>query len=186
MSLDGNIVRHLTKEMNETLTTGRINKIYQISKYDLLFIINTKVGKKQLLISSSPSYARVYMTEMKYEKPDYPPTFCMFLRKQLDGGIIKALYQVDNDRVIVFEVEKRNELGDLAVKKLILEVMGRHSNIIVTDHSNKILESIKHNMPFDGNERTIFPGATYEFPTTTQLNPYKEDELSTFLEDPEN
>ncbi len=186
MSLDGNIIRHLVKEFNNVLTTGRINKIYQTSKYDLLFLINTKQGKKQLLISSSPSYARIHITERKYEKPDYPPTFCMFLRKQLEGGIIKDISQKENDRIIVFKIEKRNELGDLQNKSLILEMMGRHSNIIVANEDFKILEAIKHNMPFDGPDRTIFPGAIYEFPTTDQINPYDEELLNHFLSNPDN
>lgn len=185
MSLDGNMIRHITKEYQNVLITGRINKIYQTSKYDLLFLVNTKLGKKQLLISSSPNYARTYLTEYKMEKPDQPPTFCMFLRKQLESGIIKDVYQHLNDRIIVFTIEKRNEMGDLENKFLILEMMGRHSNIIVTDESYKIKEAIKHNMPFEGNDRTIFPGAIYEFPKTSQLNPYNEDELQQFLEEME-
>ena len=186
MSLDGNVVRHLVKEFNEVLISGRINKIYQISKYDLLFMVKAKSGKHQLLISSSPSYARIYLSEMKYEKPDNPPTFCMFLRKQLEGGIIERIEQEENDRIITFYVLKRNELGDLTHKKLIMEVMGRHSNIIVTDQNDKILESIKHNMPFDGTDRTIFPGATYEYPKTKQFNPYDQEMRDVFLSNPEN
>lgn len=186
MSLDGNIVRHLTNEFNKTLLTGRINKIYQISKYDLILLINTKEGKKQLLISNSPNYARIYISEMKYEKPNYPPTFCMFLRKQIEGGIIQSITQKENDRIITFDILKRNELGDLKSKKLIIEVMGRHSNIIITDNDYKILESIKHQMPFDGTERTIFPGAKYEYPVSHQINPYDKDSRDEFLSLPEN
>lgn len=181
MSLDGNIIRHVTNEMNETLTTGRIVKIYQISKYDLLFNIHSKGEKHQLLISSSPNYARIHLTEMKYEKPDNPPTFCMFLRKQFEGGIIKSVVQKDNDRVVIITVERRNEIGDLQDKNLIIEVMGRYSNIIVTDNDFKILESIKHQMPFDGTDRTVFPGATYEFPTNNQMNPYIDTDLYKFI-----
>ncbi len=186
MSFDGNIVRHLTKEFNQTILTGRINKIYQLSKYDLLFNINSKAGKQQLIISSSPNYARIHFSEMKYEKPNHPPTFCMFLRKQIEGGIIQKITQKENDRVITFEIEKRNELGDLTIKLLIVEVMGRHSNIIVTDSNQKILEAMKHQMPFDGSERTIFPGAIYEYPFTAQINPYNGVDLDKFLTNPEN
>lgn len=185
MSLDGNMIRHLTKEFRNLFITGRINKIYQTSKYDLLFLINTKQGKKQLLISSSPSYARIHITERKYEKPDYPPTFCMFLRKQIESGIIKDIVQKENDRIIVFTIEKRNEMGDLSNKLLILEMMGRHSNIVVTDSNYKILEAIKHNMPFDAPDRTIFPGAIYEFPVTDQVNPYDDSEFESFINNPD-
>jgi len=110
MSLDGNIIRHLTKELNELILSGRISKIYQISKYDLLFNINSINGKKQLIISSSPNYARIHLSEMKYEKPNQPPTFCMFLRKQLEGGRIINIEQKENDRVVTFTIQRRNEI----------------------------------------------------------------------------
>ncbi len=186
MSFDGNVVRNLTKEFKEILISGRINKIYQLSKYDLLFIINTRQGKTQLLISSSPSYSRIHITEMNYEKPDQPPNFCMFLRKHLEGGIIEDIYQITNDRVIIFDVKFRNELGDLAIKKFIVEVMGRHSNIIIADDKYKILEAIKHVMPFDGKERTVFPGATYSVPETGKIDPFNASLRNEFLQNPEN
>ncbi len=186
MSFDGNIIRRLTIEWNDRLTGGRINKIYQINKHDLLFLVHQGGSKHQLLISTSPSYARTYITNDDYEKPDHPPTFGMFLRKQLDGGILRAITQVAHDRVIDIQIDKRNELGDLTHKHLILEMMGRYSNIIVTDDTYKILEAIKHNMPFDGNERTIFPGAIYEPPATTKFDPYDNDMLNAFLADPTN
>lgn len=186
MSFDGNIVKHLVNEWNQSLTSGRIIKIYQISRFDLLFIINTHQKKVQFLISSSPSYARCYLSEMNYEKPDHPPTFCMFLRKQLEGGIIQNITQIEHDRIIIFDIEKRNELGDLASKKLILEMMGRYSNIIVTDSEFKILEAIKHSMPFDDTNRTLFPGALYTTPEINKLNPLQTDVLHQFLDNPEH
>lgn len=186
MSFDGNVVRKLTSEINERLTSGRINKIYQLSRYDLLFVVNTKTGKEQLLISASPSYSRIHLSSVKYEKPNDPPTFCMFLRKHLDSGIIEEITQVGNDRVIVFKIRKRNEIGDMTHKKLVFEAMGRHSNLIVMDQNNKILESIKHDMPFDGKDRTIFPGAIYEYPKGNKINPLNIIERDTFLENKDN
>lgn len=186
MSFDGNIVKHLVQEWNETLLSGRINKIYQISRFDLLFLINSNHGKQQLLVSSSPSYARAYISTMNYEKPQNPPTFCMFLRKQLEGGIIHHIHQIEHDRIIIFDIEKRNELGDLTNKKLILEMMGRYSNIIITDDEDKILEAIKHSMPFDDAERTLFPGAVYVPPKIDKLNPNNDVELTKFLSNPDH
>jgi len=186
MSFDGNILRKVTKELNETILTGRINKIYQLSKYDLLFIIKAKSTKNQLLISSSPSYSRIHLSKMTYEKPDIPPTFCMFLRKHLEGGIIEKVSQVSNDRIIIFDVRKRNELGDMSIKKLIFEVMGRHSNLVITDDNFKILDAIKKVMPFDGKERTIFPGAIYETPTSNKIDPYNKVLRNEYLSIPEN
>jgi predicted ribosome quality control (RQC) complex YloA/Tae2 family protein len=186
MSFDGNILRRVTSELNETILTGRINKIYQLSKYDLLFIINAKSIKQQLLISSSPSYSRIHLSKMVYEKPDTPPTFCMFLRKHLEGGIIEKVSQVTNDRIIIIDVRKRNELGDMTIKKLVFEVMGRHSNLIITDDNFKILDAIKKVMPFDGKERTIFPGAIYEVPSSNKIDPYNEVLRNENLSIPEN
>ncbi len=186
MSFDGNIVKKITKELYDSLNTGRINKIYQLSKYDLLFNINTKTGKKQLLVSNSPSYSRIHLTEMVYEKPNIPPMFCMFLRKHLENGIIKDIYQITNDRVIIFIIQSRNELGDLTTKKFIIEVMGRHSNIIITDENNKILEAIKHVMPFDNKERTVYPGAIYSEPKSKKINPYDKNLRNSFFTNPEN
>lgn len=172
MSFDGNITHYLTQELNQTLTSGRINKIYQISNYDLLFIVNAQRTKHQLLISASPNYARVHITKFNVEKPVNPPNFCMFLRKHLEGGIIENISQYKNDRVIIFDIKTRNELGDVMVKKLIVEVTGRHANIIVTDDQLKILDGIKHIMPFDGTSRTIYPGAIYQYPETDKIDPF--------------
>jgi len=151
-----------------------------------LFNINTKTGKKQLLVSNSPSYSRIHLTEMVYEKPNIPPMFCMFLRKHLENGIIKDIYQITNDRVIIFIIQSRNELGDLTTKKFIIEVMGRHSNIIITDENNKILEAIKHVMPFDNKERTVYPGAIYSEPKSKKINPYDKNLRNSFFTNPEN
>ncbi len=186
MSFDGNILRKVTSELNETILTGRINKIYQLSKYDLLFIINAKSVKNQLLISSSPSYSRIHLSKMVYEKPSTPPAFCMFLRKHLEGGIIEKVSQISNDRIIIFDIRKRNELGDMSIKKLIFEVMGRHSNLIITDENFKILDAIKKVMPFDGKDRTIFPGAVYEIPSTNKIDPYNKPLRDKNLSIPKN
>ncbi|QMS85553.1 Rqc2 family fibronectin-binding protein [Candidatus Xianfuyuplasma coldseepsis] len=186
MSFDGNIIRHLVDEWKQVLLEGRVQKIYQISRFDLLFIIHQNRKKHQFLISSSPRYARSYISTRNYDKPESPPTFCMFLRKQLIGGIIRDIQQFEHDRVIVFSIEKRNELGDLTTKQMILEMMGRYSNIIVTNEDGKILEAIKHSLPFDTENRTIFPGAIYETPSSTKINPYDSEKLHKFLSNPEN
>lgn len=172
MSFDGNMLRKVTNELYDLLNTGRITKIYQLSSYDLLFMIHANKQKHQLLISASPNYARIHITEFHHERPETPPNFCMFLRKHLEGGIIQDIKQNENDRVITFDIEKRNELGDLGTKRLIIEVTGRHSNIIVTDNDLKILEAVKHIMPFEGTSRTIYPGAIYRYPLSDKSNPY--------------
>jgi predicted ribosome quality control (RQC) complex YloA/Tae2 family protein len=183
MSFDGNMLHHVTQELNELINTGRITKIYQLSAYDLLFMIHAKNEKHQLVISASPNYARIHLTKFNHERPETPPNFCMFLRKHLEGGIIHQIKQNENDRVIVFDVEKRNELGDKAIKKFIIEVTGRHANMIVADSDYRILESIKHIMPFEGTSRTIYPGAIYQFPATDKINPFDVEKATSFFVD---
>lgn len=175
MSYDGTLLRKVTNELQDKLSSGRITKIYQLSSYDLLWMIHANNEKHQLLISASPNYARIHLTNSKKERPDTPPQFCMFLRKHLEGGIIESITQKDNDRVLTMDILTRNELGDKVTKKCIVEVTGRHANIIVTDPSMKILDAIKHNMPFDGSERTIFPSAIYQYPPTDKLDPFIKD-----------
>ncbi|MCF7927405.1 MAG: NFACT family protein [Candidatus Izimaplasma sp.] len=186
MSYDGNMLRHVTNEIKPVLLTSRVSKIYQLSKYELLFNLHTKKGKKQLLISASFRYSRLHLTKMQYEKPNSPPNFGMFLRKQLEGGVINDMVQHVNDRVIDLVIEKRDELGDLKQLHLICELMGRHSNIIVTDENFVILEAIKHSMPFDGNQRTIYPSAKYTYPTTQKMDPFDETKRKEFLSNPDN
>ena len=185
MSFDGNLVRKLTKELDNYLTTGRIVKIYQLSAYDLLLMINKDKIKHQLIISASPNYARIHLTKFNTERPNTPPNFCMFLRKHIEGGIIKSITQNINDRVITISIDTRNELGDKMVKNLIVEVTGRHANIIVTDDQLKILEAIKHIMPFEGTSRTIYPGAIYKYPESNKIDPYDIDKRELFLDNTE-
>lgn len=182
MSFDGNVLHKLTSELQDKLISGRINKIYQLSKFDLLLVLNSSRIKYQLLISASPNYARVHLTDFNHERPDTPPTFCMFLRKHIDGGVIKNIYQKDNDRVLVFELATRNELGDKQDKNLIIEVTGRHANIIVTDSDFKILEALKHIMPFESASRTIYPTAIYNFPESNKIDPFNIDERNEALD----
>jgi predicted ribosome quality control (RQC) complex YloA/Tae2 family protein len=175
MSFDGNVVHTLVGELKETIELGRVNKIYQLTDTDLLFFIHTKKQKEKLYISCSPNYTRLHLTKFNYDKPPHPKSFGMFLRKHLDGGVIQNIHQVENDRVIIFDIQKRNELGDRETKHFIVEAMGRHGNMIVTKEDYTILDALKHSMPFDGNQRTIFSGATYAPPKTNQDNPYKSD-----------
>jgi predicted ribosome quality control (RQC) complex YloA/Tae2 family protein len=182
MSFDGNMLHYITSELNEQLTSGRIVKIYQLSPYDLLFNIHKQKTKHQLFISASPNYARIHLTKFDIEKPDTPPNFCMFLRKHIEGSFIKDVSQYQNDRVIKFTLDTRNELGDKIDKFLIIEVTGRHANIIVTDQDLKILEAIKHIMPFEGTSRTIYPGAIYKYPYTDKINPFDLKQRNNYLE----
>ncbi|MDX8343038.1 NFACT family protein [Rossellomorea sp. YZS02] len=165
MSFDGLFTRNMTKELNESLLHGRINKIHQPYKNEIIMIIRANGKNHKVLLSAHPSYSRVQITNENYENPSVPPMFCMLLRKHLEGYIIEGINQVELDRMIIFEVKGRNEIGDISYKQLIIEIMGRHSNIILVDKGrNMILDSIKHISPSMNTHRTVLPGHTYVLP----------------------
>ncbi|WP_064093765.1 Rqc2 family fibronectin-binding protein [Rossellomorea aquimaris] len=165
MSFDGLFTRAMTKELVENLLHGRINKIHQPYKNEIIMIVRANGKNHKVLLSAHPSYSRVQITNESYENPSVPPMFCMLLRKHLEGYIVEDIQQVDLDRMIIIEVKGRNELGDISYKQLIIEIMGRHSNIILVDKErNMILDSIKHISPSMNTHRTVLPGHQYVFP----------------------
>jgi predicted ribosome quality control (RQC) complex YloA/Tae2 family protein len=182
MSFDGLFTRAITEEIKK-LETGRISKIYQPSKYEILLHIRAKGKNQKLLLSSHPSYARVHITEQSYDSPSLPPMFCMLLRKHLEGGIIERIEQIELERIIHFTIRSRNEIGDESYKTLIIEIMGRHSNIILVDSSTQtILDSIKHLSPTMNRHRTVFPGYQYiSPPPQNKENPLKIETKEAFL-----
>jgi predicted ribosome quality control (RQC) complex YloA/Tae2 family protein len=186
MSFDGNIVYHLVDEWKNSLINGRIRKIYQLSRFDLVFVIQNRNIRESLFISASPRYSRAYLSNQTFDILKYPPAFGMFLRKQLEGGVIKNIEQIKRDRIIKITINKRNELGDLSFKYLILEMMGRYSNVIVVDEYGVIKDAMKHNLNFEGTDRTIFPGAQYTYPPTTKFDPTDHPKLHAFLSDVNN
>ncbi|MDR4937228.1 NFACT RNA binding domain-containing protein [Rossellomorea marisflavi] len=173
MSFDGLFTKAMTEELKEALLHGRINKIHQPYKNEIIMVIRANGKNHKLLLSAHPSYARVQLTGEEYENPSVPPMFCMLLRKHLEGYMIEDIHQVGLDRMIILEVKGRNDIGDVSYKQLIIEVMGRHSNIILVDKSrNMILDSIKHLSPSVNSHRTVLPGNEYIFPPSQdKLNP---------------
>ncbi|MBY6036154.1 NFACT family protein [Fictibacillus nanhaiensis] len=165
MSFDGIMTRAITNELKDTLTSGRISKVYQPHKTDLVFTIRANGKNHKLLLSANPSFARIHLTEHQYENPDSPPMFCMLLRKHLEGAFIESIEQLDMERILKITVKNRDEIGDETRKVLYVEIMGRHSNIILTDDkSKKIIDSIKHIPSFQNRHRTILPGFPYVMP----------------------
>ncbi|AKG73731.1 Rqc2 family fibronectin-binding protein [Salinicoccus halodurans] len=174
MAFDGNFVHAIIDELS-ILEKGKINKIQQMDDTSLVFKIRSQRSNHNLLISAHPMYARFHLTEQKYEFPFNPPMFLRVARKHIEGGIIKDIRQIGNDRRVEFHIQSRNEIGDDVERILILEIMGRHSNIIITDEKYNILEGIKHLTP-NNNARTIMPGFMYQAPPTAEkLNPRTED-----------
>lgn len=169
MSFDGMFTYAMLQELKANLETGRINKIHQPFSNELIFQVRTSGVNRKLLISAHPSYARVHFTNEAYGNPAEPPMFCMLLRKHLEGSIIEKVSQHELDRILIIETKGRNEIGDLIEKQLIIEIMGRHSNIILIDKDkNIIIDSIKHIPMALNRHRTILPGHPYVLPPEQQ------------------
>ncbi|RDI47517.1 Rqc2 family fibronectin-binding protein [Falsibacillus pallidus] len=165
MSFDGLFTRAMVHELVSTIKGGRINKIHQPYKNEIIMIIRANGKNHKVLLSAHPSYARVQLSSHSYDNPSEPPMFCMLLRKHLEGYILEDVKQIELDRIIVFDIKGRNEIGDISNKQLIIEIMGRHSNIIVVDKErNMILDSIKHVSFAVNSHRAILPGQEYILP----------------------
>lgn len=174
MSFDGIFLHHMTKELTEQLIGGRIQKVNQVFSHEVVLQVRSNQKSHKLLLSAHPTFGRIQLTNTVFENAKTPSTFTMILRKYLSGAFIENIYQVNNDRQIIFEISSKNEIGDSMKIALISEIMGKHSHIILIDRqSNKILESIKH-VGFSQNKyRTILPGATYIAPPDDgKANPF--------------
>ena len=166
----------LSKIKNEILflETGRINKINEIGETDFILDIRVNRNTFHLLISFQSEYSRIHLTEKTYDNSKNPKSFTMFLRKYIEGYFIKKIWQYQNDRIIIFDLEGYSELEDLSKKHLIMETMGRYSNLILTNDEYKILDSLKHDGVGEYN-RTILPNAKYVFPSDDKINPFNLD-----------
>ncbi|MGE7903749.1 Rqc2 family fibronectin-binding protein [Peribacillus sp. NPDC094092] len=178
MSFDGLFTKAMTEEIASLLKGGRINKVHQPYKNEVILVVRAGGKNHKLLLSAHPSYSRVQMTEESYENPKEAPMFCMLLRKHLEGYTIENIYQYGLDRMIIFEVKGRNELGDVSQKQLIIEIMGRHSNIVLVDKErNMILDSIKHVSHAVNSYRAVLPGQEYLAPPAQEKkNPFEATE----------
>ncbi len=180
MAFDGLMTTVVTKQLATQLKGGRINKIYQLSSQEILMQIRANGATQKLLLSTHSMYARVSLTTLDYQYPDEPPMFCMFLRKQLEGGIIIDIDQIQQDRIIRFTIRHLNELGDQQIKYLIVEIMGKHSNLILTDVTGKILDCIKHLSPFVNRHRALQPGTKYQLPPAQHKHDANLTDFETF------
>ncbi|WP_339227638.1 NFACT RNA binding domain-containing protein [Oceanobacillus sp. FSL K6-2867] len=173
MAFDGIVTRAATKELQEKLVHGKINKIYQPTQTELVFTIRSQGKNHSLLFSVHPTYARLHLTEDTYTNPKEPPMFCMVLRKHLSGAIVEAIEQFRMERIVTFTLKTRNEIGDISHKLLIAETMGKHSNVMIVDkEKGHIIDSIKHVSMAQNRHRTILPGQIYKLPPSqNKLNP---------------
>ena len=173
MAFDGIVLSRVTELLNETIVTGRISKLYQISKYELLMTVRAQNENKKLLVSIHPMYARVQLTQLNYPTPDFPNALTMFLRKHIEGSFMERIEQVGLDRILKITLRGRNEFKDLVEYHLYIEIMGKHSNFILTNKEDKILECLKRVSPSD-SIRIMQPGITYSYPPLLdKKNPFE-------------
>ena len=164
----------MTEELRRELLGGRIQKINQPFEQELVLQVRSNRKSHKLLLSAHSVFGRVQLTETTFENPAVPNTFIMVMRKYLQGAVIEAIQQVENDRILEVSVSNKNEIGDSVAVTLVIEIMGKHSNIILLDKaSGKIIEAIKHVGFSQNSYRTILPGSTYVAPPQTgSLNPF--------------
>ena len=166
MAFDGIVMANLTAEMKDRLEGGKISKIAQPEKDELLFTVKNQKNTWKLLISASASLPLVYFTENNKQSPLTAPNFCMLLRKHIGNGRIMRISQPGLERILCMEIEHLDELGDRRTKKLMIEIMGKHSNIIFCNEDDMILDSIKHISAQVSSIREVLPGRKYFIPQT--------------------
>lgn len=176
MAFDGMTVAAVVSELKREIVGGRIYKIAQPEEDELLLTIKTAQGQKRLALSASASLPLIYLTEKNKQAPMTAPGFCMLLRKHLQNGRITDITQPGLERIIQIHVEHLNELGDLCRKKLVMELMGKHSNLIFVNDGELIIDSIKHISGMVSSVREVLPGRPYFIPQTQEKeNPLEAD-----------
>ena len=174
MAFDGITIASLVRQFQDTLEGGRISKIAQPEKDELLVAIKNNKENYRLQISASASLPLIYLTDKNKPSPMTAPNFCMLLRKHIGSARITAIHQPGLERIIEFELEHLDEMGDLCRKKLMIEIMGKHSNIIFCREDGTIIDSIKHVSAQISSVREVLPGRPYFIPQTV----VKEDPLT--------
>lgn len=170
MAFDGLLIHHLCAELKSVLIGGRIDKIFQPEKDELSLGIRGQGTHFDLFISTEASMPYFTIKELRKENPAAPPMFCMLLRKHLSGGKILNIEQLGFERVVIIDIESKNDFGEMEAKKLIIEIMGKHSNVILIKADFTIIDSIKRITPDMSRVRTILPGLTYTFIPTDKID----------------
>lgn len=170
MAFDGIVINKVVQELNSCLIGGKIIKVYQPNKNEILFGIYSNGKHYNLLVDIDASNCRMHLTEFQKLNPLNPTNFCMLLRKHLIGMKIRAFKTYDLERIVRIVLEGFDELNDLITKEIVIELMGKHSNVIVLNNSNKIIDSIRHLEVSSNSSRDILPAREYIFPTTEKLS----------------
>lgn len=173
MAYDGLFTKKMVESLQD-LVSGRIHKINQPENDTIIIVVRQNRKNHQLLLSIHPSFSRLQLTNKKYDNPFDPPMFARVFRKHLEGGFIENIRQIGNDRRVEIDVQSKDEIGDTMHRTIILEIMGKHSNLILVDENRKIIEGFKHLTPNTNQYRTVMPGFKYEAPPSqNKLNPYE-------------
>ena len=174
MTLDGLTLNRIVMELNHSIVGGKIEKIYQPEREEIVLLLHTKSGKKRLVLSANGAECRIHLTERSKENPVDAPNFCMLLRKYLSSGRILSVCQYGLERIVEIEISSRDEMGFDKNYKLICEIMGKYSNIMLV-LDDKIVDSIKRVPPDMSSIRQVLPGVRYSAPPMDKLNPLYEE-----------
>ncbi len=164
MALDGAFLRHVKKELEESIINCKVDKIYQPSRDELILTMRSREGAKKLLISARANSPRINITSSTPENPKTPPMLCMLLRKRLSGARLRDIRQIDLERLLLLDFEGTNELGDTVMMTLAVEIMGQYSNIVFIDGEGVIIDAVKRVDVTMSSQRLILPGMKYEMP----------------------
>lgn len=164
MALDGIFLSVLKQDIADTVINARVDKIYQPSKEEIMITLRYRGGSKKLFLSASANSPRIHFTEISLENPKTPPMFCMLMRKHLSTAKLVNVRQLGMDRVLFLDFETVNELGDLVIITIAVEIMGRHSNIIMINQNGKIIDAVKRITDEMSSVRPVLPGMTYVLP----------------------
>ena len=164
MALDGAFLRHIKKELEESLIGSKVDKVYQPSRDEIVLVMRSREGSKNLYISARAGSSRINLTEMTPENPRTPPMLCMLLRKRLSGARLRSISQPALERLLILEFEGLNELGDNVTMSLAVEIMGQYSNIVFIDGDGLIIDAVRRVDASMSSQRLILPGMKYEMP----------------------
>ena len=178
MALDGMLLHHIVNELKETALNSRVYQIYQPNKDEIIVVFRTQQGNKKLLLSTRANSPRVHFTEYSVENPATPPMLCMLFRKRLGGGRLVDIRQAGLDRIIFLDFECVNELGDKVTLTVVVEIMGKYSNVILVDGEGKIIDALKRVDLSMSTQRLVLPNVKYEIPA-------QQDKLNILLSKPE-
>ena len=171
MPLDAVLLRGLTRELQKSAVGAKIDRVQQPEKEVLLLTLRTNEGNRKLMLSASVSGARVHFTAQSFENPPEPPMFCMLLRKHLTGARIRAIEQPDLERMLLFRLAARDEMGDESEKTLAVELIGRSANIVLVGADGRIIDCLRR-MEYGGEGRGMLPGMIYRLPPKQQKTPF--------------